>query len=110
VVVDALVRYCAEAGEVVRLRRLEEAGMLEGLRAREIGEGLRSVGVGSTPGASGCSSNSSSDGGGVVDGQLGVMAPDLLLERADSGMEDWMSRTATFRSLSVADEVKDKKW
>jgi hypothetical protein len=67
---------------------------------------LRSVGVGLTPGAGGCGSG----GGGIGDDQVGVMTSDLLLERVDSGMEDWMSRTATFRSLSVADDVKDEKW
>ena len=92
VVVEALVRYCAEAGEVVRLRRLEEAGVLEGERAREVGEGLKSVdGV----------------GGGV--GQLGVRASDLLKGKVDSGVEEWMSRTATFRSVLMPDGGKDEK-
>ncbi|KAK3297986.1 uncharacterized protein B0H64DRAFT_474003 [Chaetomium fimeti] len=92
VVVEALGRYCAEAGEVVRLRRGEAEGVLWGERRREVGEVLRGVGF----------------GGGVE--KLGMMVPDLVLGRVDERLEEWMGRTATLRSSGGSNKVKDEEW
>ncbi|KAH6613326.1 hypothetical protein F5144DRAFT_400836 [Chaetomium tenue] len=96
VVVDALVRYCAEAEEVVRLRpaEVEEMGVERVERERGVVEGLRSGGGG---------------GGGNIN-QLGAAAPNLSLRGVDLEIEDRMSRTTTVRSLSAPDEVKDENW
>jgi hypothetical protein len=102
-VADALVRYCTEAGEVVRQRRVEAARELGVERSREAAEVLRSV---ATAGV----------GAGAATATTaefyprGVVAQDMTpLGRADSmpGSEEWLlsGKTETFHSLGAFDEV-----